>query len=518
VNVVPLLDMQNISKRYGDSWANRDTSLQVLPGEIHALVGENGAGKSTLMKILFGLVKPDKGSVYVNGKPAFFRHPREALKAGIGMVQQQLLIFPQLTCLENIVLGCESKRWGGLFKRQETERQLLDLGRLFGFDLQLDAMAGALPFAQRQQIELLRVLYRGATILILDEPTSLLAPPEVEKLLSLLKTLQAQGSTVIFISHRLQEVFSIADRITILRKGKSIGTRKIDHTSSEEVAALIMAGNHPLPALDDGGLKKADPIQPAEEPPQRAPILSLQQVSVPREEVEAGLADFSLQAREGEVLGIGGVVGNGQRVLAHVLAGLKKVDKGKILFRSREITGFPGSRLLRMGLRWLPANSLEEGALPELSLWENMLLGFQRTPFCQSSGWLHKTRIRNWTEQQLNASEVAYSNLQQSINSLSGGNQQKLVLSRTLSDRPQLVILEQPGRGLDIHAQRKMHLRIKSLNREGVTFLVLSYDLEELLVLSDRIGILYRGRLMGLMNSAEADRQMLGKWMLGLPA
>lgn len=517
MNAVPLIDMQKISKRFGELWVNRDISLQVMPGEIHALMGENGAGKSTLMKILFGLVRPDEGAVYVNGKPAIFRHPREALQAEIGMVQQQLLIFPQLTALENIVLGCESSKWG-LFQKQETERKLLELCRIFGFDLQLDIIAGTLPFAHRQQIELLRVLYRGAKILILDEPTSLLAPPEVETLLNLLKTLQVQGHTVIFISHRLQEVFSIADHITILRKGKSIGSWKIDQTSLEEVAALIMAEDRRDPGPDNGGPKKADLIQPAKETPQTATMLSLQQVTVHPRGVEAGLTDFSLQVREGEVLGIGGVVGNGQRVLAHVLVGLEKVDKGKILLQSREITDFPSSRLVRMGLRWLPANSLEEGALPELSLWENMLLGFQRNPFCQSRGWLHKGKIRNWSEQQLNASEVAYSNLQQSLNSLSGGNQQKLLLSRTLSDRPRLVLLEQPGRGLDIHAQRKMHLKVKSLNRQGVTFLVLSYDLEELLSLSDRIGILYRGKLMGLVNSAEVDRKLLGRWMLGLSA
>jgi simple sugar transport system ATP-binding protein len=507
--------MQNICKRFGSLWANRDISLQVMPAEVHALVGENGAGKSTLMKILFGLIQPDGGSLYVNGKPVSFRHPREALQAGIGMVQQQMLIFPQLTSVENVVLGCEPRGWG-LFREKEVERRLLELSRLFGFDLQLEAMAGTLSFAQRQQIELLRVLYRGARILILDEPTSLLSLPEVEKLLSLIKTLRAQGHTIIFISHRLQEVFSIADRITVLRKGKSIGTWKGDQISSEEIAALIMEESHPVSAGDSDRIRKKGFIQAAAVPMRPEPVLSLQQVTMPSKGSEGGLDDLSLQVREGEILGIGGVVGNGQRALARALAGLEKVDQGRILFQSREITGFPISRLVQLGFRWLPANSLEEGALPDSSLWENMLLGFQRKSVFQSWGWLHKRKIKDWTRQELNAGEVVHSSLQQSISSLSGGNQQKLVLSRALSDRPKLVILEQPGRGLDIHAQRRMHLKVKSLNREGVTFLVLSYDLEELLALSDSIGILYRGRLMGLVSSHEADRGLLGKWMLGL--
>lgn len=511
MNTAPLINMHKICKKFGRLWANRNVSLQVMEGEIHVLAGENGAGKSTLMKVLFGLLQADGGTIYLNGRPTSFRHPREALQAGIAMVQQQLLIFPQLSALENIALGAESHKWG-VFKREATRRKLYSLSRIFGFDLPLKTMAGELSFAHRQQIELLRVLYRGARILILDEPTSLLAPPEVEKLLGLLKALKTQGHTIIFISHRLREVFAIGDRITVLRKGESLGTWSADRLSPEQVAAKIAEGKQLITAPRNGTR------QAAMAPQSDQAVLSLQHLTVNSHGMEIGLEDFSLQIRDGEILGLGGVVGNGQRMLARFLAGLEPAAKGRMFFRDRDITGFSVARLGGMGIRWLPENCLEEGSLPELSLWENMLLGFQRHPSCQSWGWLQKDCIRNWTRQRLNSGKVAYADLEQPLKSLSGGNQQKLMLSRTLSGHPQLVILEQPGRGLDVHAQQKMHAKVKSLNAEGVAFVVFSYDLEELLSLSHRVGILYRGRLMGLVSSDQADRNLLGEWMLGLSA
>lgn len=508
--------MESISKRYGDLWANSRVSIEVLEGEIHAIVGENGAGKSTLMKILFGLVQPDEGSIYLNGEPISFDHPGDALRAGIGMVQQQLLIFPQLTSLENIVAGAELRRWG-LIKKKEMRQTLEELCRSFGFDLPLDANAGEISFAHRQQIELLKALYRGAKILILDEPTSLLAPPEVDRLLKMLRILQAQGQTIVFISHRLQEIFSAADRITVLRGGKLMGTWNKQETSIEQISSLIVAGGKF--ARTENSLGQDRPITAQIlrnrhlEPP---PVLTIDKVTMPSFGHEPGTTDFCLQIHAGEIFGIAGVVGNGQRTLALSLAGLQPVEKGRIWLESQEITGLSVAKRIQLGIRWLPENSVEEGALAELSLWENMLLGFQRRSSSQSVGWLHKTRIKQWAKDRLDEQKVAYASISQPLGSLSGGNQQKVILKRTLSGPLKMVILEHPCRGLDIKARQKVHRKIKSLSEKGLTFLVFSYDLEELLTLSHRIGVMYRGRMTGVSDTHQANRDLLGKWMLGI--
>lgn len=516
MNSPPLIRMRSISKRYGDLWANSRISIEILKGEIHAIAGENGAGKSTLLKILFGLVQPDEGSIYLNGEPVSFNHPRDALRAGIGMVQQQLLIFPQLTSLENIVAGAEPRKWG-LIKRKEMRQTIEELCRSFGFDLPLDANAAEISFAHRQQIELLKALYRGAKILILDEPTSLLAPPEVDRLLKMLHILQAQGQTIIFISHRLQEIFSTADRITVLRGGKLMGTWNKESTSIQQISSLIVAGselNH-----NENEPKKDHPVTAqilGNQPPEAPPVLTVDKVTLPSFGHEPGIADFCLQVRAGEIFGIAGVVGNGQRALALTLAGLQPNERGRIWLESQEITGLSVAKRIQMGIRWLPENSVEEGALAELSLWENMLLGFQRRPSNQSAGWLHKTKIRQWAKDRLDEQEVAYTSISQPLASLSGGNQQKVILKRTLSGPLKMVILEHPCRGLDIMARQKVHRKIQSLSGKGLTFLVFSYDLEELLALSHRIGVMYRGRMTGVSDTHKANREQLGKWMLGI--
>ncbi|MCE5243002.1 MAG: ABC transporter ATP-binding protein [Desulfobacteraceae bacterium] len=500
--------------RFGSVTANRDVSLDVYSGEAHAIVGENGAGKSTLMKVLFGHYRPESGEILLDGKPAVFRHPREAMRAGIGMVHQQLLIFPQLTALENIVVGCEAGS-GFLVREKESRGKIEEISRIFGFDLPLDESASRLSFAHRQQIELLRVLYRGARILILDEPTSLLAPPEVKRLLDLLKSLRKRGHTILFVSHRLKEVFELAERITVLRRGQKIGTFASREISEEELAQWIVAGGGESSAGAEPGEATACTGETGPQPAGR-PLLELVGVTTKTRGHEAGLDACSLTVKEGEILGIGGVVGNGQADLACVIAGLLPAEQGSVLFDGREIGRLSAGERMRLGLRRLPANPLEEALLPGRPLWENLLLGRQREPAGQSRGWLLKKRIARWAEEQLTTGEVVHAGIGNSIDSLSGGNQQKVALSRVLAGSPKLVVLEQPGRGLDIRALGRLQRRIRALGARGVSFLLISFDLDELLSLSDRIGILYRGRLAGLTDRAGASRERLGAWMLGL--
>jgi simple sugar transport system ATP-binding protein len=520
-NPAPLIKLTGISKRFGTHWANGDISLDIEEGEIHAIVGENGAGKSTLMKILYGIIQPDAGTIFLQERPVVFKHPREALQAGIGMVHQQLLIFPQLTALENIIVGSEPRTLGWI-KRRRAAARIGDLCRLFGFELPLDRHACELSFAQRQQIELVRVLFKHARILILDEPTSLLAPPEVEQLLQFLKAFKQEGHTVVFISHRLDEVLALADRITILRRGRAIGTVAATKTQVGDVASAIMTGT--LNGSSGSYLQeqceplRSGPMRPEGEDssPSLQSCLELQRIFVRPASDEMGLNDFSLSVRRGEIFGIGGVVGNGQRTLARVVAGMETVEQGAIFLEGRDITGSHIRDRAKAGVRWLPANPSEEALMMDASIRDNLILGRQREPLCNTHGWLLERRIEPWVQERLATGEVAFSNMEEDLAALSGGNQQKIALARVLEGKPRLIVLEQPGRGLDIGARERLCRRLRELSTEGVALILLSHDLDELLSLSHRIGVMYRGKIMGIVGREQAVRQSLGRWMLGL--
>lgn len=519
ISTKPFIALRTISRRFGPVSANRDISLDLVEGEIHAIVGENGAGKSTLMKILSGELQPDGGEIRLRGHRITFRRPQDAIAAGIGMAHQHFLVFPQLTAMENIIVGKEPAHWGWINRRQ-ADQELLALCRSIGFALPLEVPAARLSFAHLQQIEILRLLYRKVKVLIFDEPTSLLAPPEAERFLDLLHTLQSSGHTILFISHRLREVLAVADRVSILNRGRALGTFMTTEISQERLVQLVIAGadagsnhhRHTIPT----------PSHPTFQPPpftlpsSPTPILELNEVTTRSGYQEANLDRFSLTLGAGEIVGLGGVVGNGQRTLALQLIGLQPVERGSIVFSGQEITRLSPGERLAMGIRWLPANPVEEALLPSRALWENLLLGHQRQPPLQRFGWLRRKIIKQRVAEHLDRNNVVHASLDEPLSSLSGGNMQKLALCRVLEGSPSLVILEQPSRGLDIRAQEHLRDRILELNRGGVTFLIISYDLEELLRLSHRLGILYRGRLIGLTTPAEASHEQLGRWMLGV--
>lgn len=508
-----LLALEGISRRFGSIWANRNISMDIMTGEIHAIVGENGAGKSTLMKILYGEIRPDSGRILLNGETTLFKSPKDAMHAGIGMLHQQPLIFPQLSLLENILVGHEGGKWGFV---SAEKGKVQDLCRSLGFDLPLQSMAGVIPFAQRQQIELVRVLHRGAKILILDEPTSLLAPSETAGFLNLLKSLRSQGYTIIFISHRINEVLEVADRISVLRNGECTATVRKCESTMDQVARLILTGTlsstPPAPAMD---YSPPNPSPPASSPPP-GPFLEMRGVTVRAEGDQMGIEDFSLSIGRGEAMGIGSVVGNGERALARVLAGITSPFAGRISLGGADITRSSIGERRDMGIRWLPANPLEESLLPDRPIWENILLGWQRSPAFQKRGRLQKETAIRSAKEQLEDGGVVSPDVAREVFGLSGGNQQKIALLRALACSPKLVILEQPGRGLDIRAQDHLRQTVRSLCDKGVTLLIISHDLDELLSTWHRIGILYRGSLMGIVERYKASRRTLGNWMLGL--
>lgn len=500
----PLVSLEGISRRFGSLDALRDVHLSIRSGEIHAVAGENGAGKTTLMNVLFGHLRPDSGTVCIDGRPVTFRDPGDATRAGIGMVHQQLLIFPRLSAFENIVLGCEPTRWAP--GRKASVREIARRSEALGFEVPLESAAEDLSFAHRQQIELLRVLLRGARVLILDEPTSLLAPPEVENLLRVLKRLRAEGLAIFFISHRIREVLELADRVTVLRKGKNVATLARREATADVLAGLIV-GESPAAA---GSVTAGGPDRGTRE---ARPLIEVVNLATEPSGGEVGLGGLSFTIAEGEALGIGGVVGNGQRALAAALAGMARATSGTIRFDGREVTGAGVRERIRMGFRWLPANLLEEALLPRLSLWENLFLGHQRLRGWSRLGRLRTNAVKAWARERIDAANVVHSNIEQPASALSGGNQQKLVLGRLLDPSARLLILEQPSRGLDFKARERLHAAIGDLLRAGTAVLLISHDLDELLRVSHRIGILYRGRLRGIVDRDDARVDRLGRWM-----
>ena len=529
----PLVEIRNIYKKFGSFYANRNISLEIARGEIHAIVGENGAGKTTLMNVLFGGLRPDSGSIILRGIPVSFRSPREAVRAGIGMVHQDMLFFPQLSVLENIIVGCETQ-WpsffAGVLRTGPAREEINRIQDSLGFGLELDRRAKELSFARRQQIELVRMLYRGAEILIFDEPTSLLSPEETEKLLDLMKSLRAGGRTVLFISHRLAEVFSVADRISVLRGGSLAATLDAGRTDIEEIARLMVGAAEPaeariarpqhaaVPGIRRDGvgakLKLGQPAEGAAAAPCR---LEIRNLSVGPSGTEPSLRDISISIGKGEIFGIGGIVGNGQRSLARVFAGKTRPDSGWVRFDGEEITRLDIKERLRKNILWLPENPVEEALLPERPLWENFLLGRQREEEFARAGFIRKQKVIRFSEEQVSLNSIAAHGPLEPLSGLSGGNRQKVALARVLAGSPILAILEQPCRGLDLRAAGIVYNRLLELSRSrGVSFILISYDFDELIFICDRIAVIYRGEIMGKTESAKASRELLGRWAAGV--
>ncbi len=535
---LPLIEFRDISKKFGEIYANKGICLDIRRGEIHAIAGENGAGKTTLMKVLFGRLQPDCGSLILRGSAVSFRSPREAVRAGIGMVHQDILFFPQLSVLENIIVGFEPS-WPSLggsgpgrgffakvLRTGPARKAIGEIRDSLGFRLEMDRRANELPFASRQQIELVRMLYRGAEILILDEPTSLLSPDETEKFLGLMKSLRAGGRTVLFISHRLMEVFSVADRITVLRRGRLETTLDAGSTDMEEVARIMVDGadlarRRPDRESSPGSLSgkylidARRPLRPSQV--SEGLVLELQNVSSGPSGSEPPLRDISISIAKGEIFGLGGIVGNGQRSLARILAGKISPDSGSLLFRGEEISRQGIKERLAKNIRWLQESPLEEALLPESSLLENFLLGRQRREEFARGGFVRRQRIIRFSEEQIALNDIAAPGPLAPLSSLSGGNRQKLALARVLAGAPSLAILEQPCRGLDLRAAAAFHGRLLELSRRsGVSFILISYDLDELLSICDRIAVIYRGEIMGTAQSSNLSREILGRWAAGV--
>lgn len=498
-----VLKADGITKHYAAVVANADVSIDLKAGEIHAVLGENGAGKSTLMKIIYGMEAPDHGHIEIDGRPLDLRSPRDAIDAGIGMVHQHFMLVDNLTVFENLIIG--TKIGGPIFLARRGGRAYIHrLGQRYGIDVNLGARISHLSVGEQQRVEILKALVRGAQILILDEPTAVLTPQEVTALAKTLRRLASEGHGILIVTHKLSEVMAMSDRVTVMRRGKLVGTWKTEETSEQALVehmvgrSLETAPPHAAKALG-------------------APMLSLKDVRAPGDGGRVGLDGVSLEIAAGEVLGIAGVDGNGQRELAEVIAGLRRAERGEILLDGKPITNRETEKILFAGVAHIPEDRNREGLVPDFSVAENaILVNHDRTPI-QRGGFINAREVGRYVDKLIRDFAIKCSS-NQAMRELSGGNQQKLVLGRELSRSPKLLIAMQPTRGLDVGAIEYVHRRLLEQSSFGTAVLLISSELDELLALSDRIAVLRDGKMVGTLPRSMASPETIGPLMLAKSA
>jgi ABC-type uncharacterized transport system ATPase subunit len=480
---LPLLELRGITKRFPGTIANDRVDFDLLPGEVHALLGENGAGKSTLMNVLFGLYRADEGEILVHGKRAAISSPRDAIEHGIGMVHQHFMLIPVMTVAENIVLAREP-RSGVLLDVKEAEARVAEVSRRFGLSVDPHSRVQDISVSQQQRAEILKSLYSDAEVLILDEPTAVLTPQETEELFDIVRTLTAVGKSVIFITHKLHEVLEIADRITILRRGKRVATILRKGTTEPELARL-MVGRDVLLEVEK------EPAKPG------APLLVVSDLVVQDNRHLEAVRGVSFSVREGEIVGIAGVDGNGQSELVEAVTGLRRPRSGRILFDGVDLTGARARRFLEAGIGHIPEDRQREGLILNFSLAENLgLREYRRRPAARF-GWLKPSVLVGRARKLLAEFDVRGGTPESLASDLSGGNQQKIVVAREVANDPRLLVASQPTRGLDVGATEFVHKRLVHERVEGRAVLLVSFALEEIQSLSDRILVLYEGRIVG---------------------
>jgi ABC-type uncharacterized transport system ATPase subunit len=494
----PAIELRGIGKRFPGVIANHDIDITIRSSTIHALVGENGAGKSTLMKILYGVQKPDDGTISVNGQQVSFATPADAIAQGIGMVFQHFMLADNLTVLENVTLGAEKLHGIGDAARAE----IVAISKRYGFDLDPDELVETLGVGERQRVEILKVLYRGAKIIILDEPTAVLVPQEVEALFDNLRQLKDQGHTLIFISHKLDEVLAVADEITVIRRGTTVASVKPADVTSRKLAELMVGSELPSPSTEESTV--TDRV-----------LLSVRDIELKDAFGRTELADIDFDIHAGEVLGIAGVEGNGQTELVETLIGMRHPITGTVKLADKDISDWSTRDRREAGIGYIPEDRHRHGLLLGSPLWENRILGHQTRPPSVKGAWLDVKGAREDAARIVEQYDVRTPGIDTTARALSGGNQQKFIVGREMSGDPVLLIASHPTRGVDVGAQAQIWDHIKQARREGLAVLLISADLDELIGLSDTIRVLLRGRLVGDFDPRTVTPQELGSAMTG---
>ncbi len=495
--------MVGITKSFPGTLANDKVDFEVKEGEVHSLLGENGAGKTVLMSVLYGLYKPDAGLIFVKGQEVKIDSPAKAISLGIGMVHQHFMLVPSLTVAENIVLGREPQKQRFLLDTSEAIEATYDLSEKYGLEVDPKAVVSTLPVGVQQRVEILKALLRGAEILVLDEPTSVLTPQEVEGLFKAIATLKDKGKSVVFISHKLKEVCRISDRVTVLRKGKIVGTLDKAAINVERLAKMMVGRDVPAPLVEKRQSKGKT-------------ILQVEGLRAFNERKILGLKSVSFEVHESEILGIAGVEGNGQTELIEVLVGLRKLEKGTIILEDSTITDAPVQERLRKGLSVIPEDRQKTGLVLDFSVSENLILGQQdQPPFAKKWFALDLEKEAELADQLIKEYSIQTPTKETLVRYLSGGTQQRVVVAREFSRQPRFIIASQPTRGLDIGATEYVHKKLVEMRDRGCAILLISADLDEIFALSDRIAVIYEGKIVAVKQCDNTNELEIGLLMTG---
>lgn len=498
----PIVELRGITKRFPGIIANDNIDLTLEKGEVLALLGENGAGKSTLMSVLFGFYHPDAGEIFVRGKKVDISNPNIAYDLGIGMVHQHFKLIENFTVTENIILGDEPRNWMMVDMKVARER-VRELSETYNLNVDPDAKIESISVGMQQRVEILKVLYRDAEIIILDEPTAVLTPQEIEELMGILRNFVKEGKSVILITHKLKEIMAIADRVSVLRQGKMVGTLKVSETSEEELAEL-MVGRKVSFEIDK------EPAKPGEV------ALEIEDLWVKDARELDAVRGLNLSIREGEILGLAGIDGNGQRELVEALTGLRDIDRGSVKLFGTEFQQIRADERTDLGIGHIPEDRQKRGLILDFKLFENMLLEKYVSEPYSKNGILQFPAIREKAQELVEIFDVrSGEGIDSFVRTMSGGNQQKAIVGREIDLSPRLMIASQPTRGLDVGAIEYIHSRLVELRDQGTAVLLVSFELDEIFNLSDRIAVIYQGRIVGIRNPHDTDEMELGLLMSG---
>ncbi|MEJ2730849.1 MAG: ABC transporter ATP-binding protein [Deltaproteobacteria bacterium] len=501
-NDPPVVRMSSVTKRFLGVTANKDVSFSLYPGEICALLGENGAGKTTLMNILFGYYTCDEGEIFIKGKKAALSSPKDAISHGVGMIHQHFALVPSQTVLENIIVGAGS---GIFLDLKSARRNLLELQERFGLKIDPEARVWTLSVGEQQKVEILKALYREVDILIMDEPTAVLAPAETSELFNTLRSLVREGRSIVFISHKLNEVMDISDRIVVLRSGQVVAERQTGETNARELANL-MVGRELLENIEKKGL------------PPGEPVLRIKNLSAVNDKKLPALKSIDVIVRHNEILGVAGISGNGQKELSEVLFGMRPPTDGFIQINDKPLKFGSPTASIKAGMGRVPEDRIETGLLMDLSVEENLLLENHSSGDFQRCGLMKSKNIQQFSNDLIKRYGIITTGRDAVTKSLSGGNLQKVMLARELAGDPSLIIASQPTRGLDVGAMEYIHQRLLQERERGAGILLISEDLDEIFALSDRIVVLFEGEIMGEAPGATASREQISLWMSGVKA
>jgi ABC-type uncharacterized transport system ATPase subunit len=496
----PALEMRGITKRYPGVVANDGISLEVRPGEIHALLGENGAGKTTLMNVLYGLATPDEGEILLDGVPVRISGPADAIARGINMVHQHFMLVPVLTVAENILLGDETMANRFFLDRREAHRRIIELGRRFGFEIDPEAKVGSLSVGWQQRVEILKALYRNARILVLDEPTAVLTPQETEEIFGVLRRLASEGHSIVFISHKLYEVLEIADRITVIRRGRVVGERLPNATDEDDLAEL-MVGREVQLTVDRGDSHPT------------ATVLKVSGLETRDDRGQPAVRGVDLEVRAGEIFGIAGVAGNGQDELVEAIIGLRRPTAGTISLAGVDVTGHSPRKMNEAGVAYVPADRHRFGLILPFTLADNLVLtSYYRSPYARGVVRDPAAILRDATTA-IERYDIRTPSAIVRTSTLSGGNQQKAVVAREFDRELKLLVLDQPTRGLDVGSIEFIHRQVIAKRDAQTAVLLVSAELDEVLEMSDRIGVMYGGRIVAVLDGRTADKNAVGLLM-----